>query len=112
MRFKYFNANADEYVLLPLVSGYKTITPDIVETGVSNFYTNLGEILIFINSLLQFKAAVAAETLVRFTVNSTLGIFGIFDFSMPIGLDKQDEDFGRKLREGELLLHFTYYSPC
>jgi len=86
------------------VSGYKTITSDIIETGVSNFYTNLGENPIFINSLLQFKPAVAAETQVRFTVNYPLGIFGLVDFATPMGLGKQDEHFGGS---GELLLLFT-----
>jgi phospholipid-binding lipoprotein MlaA len=96
-RMYYFNAKADEHILLPVVSGYKAVTPDIVETGISNFFSNLGEIPVFINSLLQFKPAVAAETLGRFAVNSTIGIFGLFDVATPIGLDEQNEDFGQTL---------------
>ncbi|NMP30290.1 VacJ family lipoprotein [Thalassotalea sp. M1531] len=96
-RMYYFNAKADEYVILPVVSGYKAITPDFVETGVSNFFSNLGEIPTFVNSLLQFKFGVAAETLGRFAVNSTVGVAGLFDIATPIGLDEQDEDFGQTL---------------
>lgn len=96
-RMYYFNAKADQYVLLPVVSGYKAVTPDIVEKGVSNFFSNLGEIPVFINSLLQFKPAVAVETFGRFAVNTTIGIFGLFDVATPIGLDEQDEDFGQTL---------------
>lgn len=92
-RMYYFNAKADQYVLLPVVSGYKAVTPDIVEKGVSN----LGENPVFINSLLQFKPAVAVETFGRFAVNTTIGIFGLFDVATPIGLDEQDEYFGQTL---------------
>lgn len=96
-RIYYFNAKADQYVLLPLVSGYQKVTPDFVETGVSNFFNNLGEVSTFINSLLQFKGAVAGETLGRFVVNSTIGLAGLFDVATPMGLDEQNEDFGQTL---------------
>lgn len=96
-RVYYFNAKADEYVLLPLVSGYKKVTPDFIESGISNFFSNLGEVSTFINALLQFKGSVAAETFGRFALNSTLGIGGLFDIATPIGLDQQNEDFGQTL---------------
>jgi phospholipid-binding lipoprotein MlaA len=96
-RIYYFNAKADEYVLLPIVTGYKQITPDVVETGLSNFFNNLAEISTFINSLLQFKLSVAGETLGRFTVNTTLGLAGLIDVATSIGLAAQDEDFGQTL---------------
>ncbi|TWX70192.1 VacJ family lipoprotein [Colwellia sp. C1TZA3] len=96
-RMYYFNAKADEYVLLPIVTGYKQITPDVVETGLSNFFNNLAEISTFINSLLQFKLSVAGETLGRFAVNTTLGLAGLIDVATPIGLAAQDEDFGQTL---------------
>lgn len=96
-RMYYFNAKADQYVLLPVVSGYKKVTPDFIETGVSNFFDNLGEIPTFINSLLQLKLAVAGETLGRFAINSTVGLAGVFDVATPIGLVEQNEDFGQTL---------------
>jgi len=96
-RMYYFNAKADEYVLLPIVTGYKQITPDVVETGLSNFFNNLAEISTFINSLLQFKLSVAGETLGRFAVNTSLGFAGLIDVATPMGLAAQDEDFGQTL---------------
>ena len=33
----------------------------------------------------------------RFFLNSTLGIFGIFDVATPLGLSKNKEDFGQTL---------------
>ncbi|MFD2167481.1 VacJ family lipoprotein [Thalassotalea euphylliae] len=96
-RMYYFNAKADEYVILPVVSGYKAVMPDFAETGVSNFFSNLGEIPTFINAVLQFKLGVAGETLARFATNSTIGLAGFIDVATPIGLDKQNEDFGQTL---------------
>ncbi len=96
-RMYYFNAKADEYVLLPVVEGYQSITPDFVETGISNFFNNLGEIPTFINALLQFKGGVATDTLGRFVLNTTLGMAGLLDVATPIGLPEQNEDFGQTL---------------
>tara|TARA_B110000211_G_scaffold214361_1_gene255714 strand:- start:135 stop:890 length:756 start_codon:yes stop_codon:yes gene_type:complete len=96
-RMYYFNAKADEYVLLPIVDGYKAITPDVVETGLSNFFNNLAEISTFINSVLQFKFSVAGETFGRFFVNSTIGMVGLLDVATPLGLAEQNEDFGQTL---------------
>ncbi|REL31770.1 MlaA family lipoprotein [Thalassotalea euphylliae] len=96
-RMYYFNAKADEYVLLPIVSGYKTITPDPVEKGVSNFFSNLGELPTLANALLQLKFDVAATSFARFALNSTIGLVGLFDVASPIGLKEQNEDFGQTL---------------
>lgn len=96
-RMYYFNAKADKYVLLPVVAGYKKVTPDFIETGISNFFNNLGEIPTFINSLLQLKIAVAGETFGRFALNSTVGLAGLFDVATPAGLVEQNEDFGQTL---------------
>ncbi|MGB1200453.1 MAG: MlaA family lipoprotein [Cognaticolwellia aestuarii] len=96
-RMYYFNAKADEYVILPVVTGYQKITPDVVERSINNFFSNLDEISTFINSLLQFKLSVAGETLARFTLNSTVGLAGLFDVATQIGFVEQNEDFGQTL---------------
>tara|TARA_R110000787_G_scaffold31603_1_gene83745 strand:- start:843 stop:1598 length:756 start_codon:yes stop_codon:yes gene_type:complete len=96
-RMYYFNAKADEYVLLPIVNNYKKITPEVIQTGLSNFFNNLAEISTFMNSLLQLKLAVAGETFARFAVNSTLGMIGLIDVATPIGFAEQNEDFGQTL---------------
>ena len=96
-RMYYFNAKADEYVILPVVTGYQKITPDVVERSINNFFSNLDEVSTFINSLLQFKLSVAGETLARFTLNSTVGLAGLFDVATQIGFAEQNEDFGQTL---------------
>ncbi|WP_158077029.1 VacJ family lipoprotein [Cognaticolwellia aestuarii] len=96
-RMYYFNAKADEYVILPVVTGYQKITPDVVQRSINNFFSNLDEISTFINSLLQFKLSVAGETLARFTLNSTVGLAGLFDVATQIGFAEQNEDFGQTL---------------
>lgn len=93
-----FNNGVDRYFLKPVTQGYRFVTPDFVETGVSNFFSNLLEIRNFFNALLQGKGGDAANYGGRFLVNSTVGIGGLFDPARPIGLQKGDgEDFGQTL---------------
>ena len=92
-----FNEIIDDNVLKPIAKGYKYVTPDPVEVGISNFFGNLGEIGTITNDLLQLKFAQAGRDTMRFFLNSTLGIFGIFDVATPLGLSKNKEDFGQTL---------------
>lgn len=92
-----FNDSLDRAVLRPVAQGYRYVTPDPVETGVGNFFSNLGEIRNLINNLLQFKPAGALSSTGRLLINSTIGIAGIFDVATPIGLSPNDEDFGQTL---------------
>ena len=92
-----FNEIIDDNVLKPIAKGYKYVTPDPVEVGISNFFSNLGEIGTITNDLLQLKFAQAGRDTMRFFLNSTLGIFGIFDVATPLGLSKNKEDFGQTL---------------
>lgn len=92
-----FNEELDLYVLKPVAQGYQTITPEPVDRGVSNFFSNLDDVTVFINDLLQLKVIQATSDLARLTVNSTVGIFGLFDVARPIGLKKHHEDFGQTL---------------
>ncbi|WP_207232156.1 MlaA family lipoprotein [Corallincola spongiicola] len=96
-RSYYFNAKADEYVILPIVNGYQWITPDIVETGVSNFFSNLGELTTFMNSVLQLKGERSATTAFRFVTNTTIGLLGVWDPATKMGVYKEREDFGQTL---------------
>tara|TARA_Y100000817_G_C16788066_1_gene513764 strand:- start:239 stop:967 length:729 start_codon:yes stop_codon:yes gene_type:complete len=92
-----FNEIVDDNVLEPIAKGYKYITPDPVEVGISNFFSNLGEIGTITNDLLQLKFAQAGKDTMRFLLNSTLGVFGVFDVATPMGLSKNKEDFGQTL---------------
>ena len=70
-----FNARVDKYFLLPIVRGYQAILPKFMRTGVSNFFNNFFEISTFFNQVVQFRPKPAVQTLGRFAVNTTVGMF-------------------------------------
>ncbi len=92
-----FNAEFDRYIYIPVVNAYETVLPDPVEDGISNFFSNLGEIGNFLNSLLQLKGEGMATSASRFLFNTTFGILGIFDPATAMGIQEQEEDFGQTL---------------
>jgi phospholipid-binding lipoprotein MlaA len=92
-----FNDDFDRSIARPVSETYKDYTPDIVQTGVSNFFSNLDDVLVFVNDLLQFKFQQAAQDLTRFAFNTTAGLFGLIDVSSHMDLPKHHEDFGQTL---------------
>ena len=92
-----FNMGLDKYVLKPVSDGYKTVTPGFMQTGVSNFFTNLKGINVVLNDMLQGKFEQGASDLGRFTTNSTIGVLGLFDVATDLGLQHNEEDFGQTL---------------
>lgn len=96
-RIYHFNYRFDQWVFLPVVDGYHYVTPDLVETGVSNFFSNLGEVPTLANSLLQLKGQRAMNSTARLLFNTILGVGGIWDPATSMGLPRQREDFGQTL---------------
>jgi phospholipid-binding lipoprotein MlaA len=96
-RVYHFNYRFDEWVFLPVVDGYKYITPSFLRTGVSNFFSNLGDVTNLLNSLFQFKGQRSLQTTGRLLLNTTIGIAGLWDPATKMGLPKQPEDFGQTL---------------
>jgi phospholipid-binding lipoprotein MlaA len=47
--------------------------------------------------LLQGQAENAVQSSGRFIVNSTVGVFGLFDIAEKIGLEEKEEDYGQTL---------------
>ncbi|REG85860.1 MlaA family lipoprotein [Marinomonas pollencensis] len=92
-----FNDTLDVYFLKPVAKGYKKVTPEFMQTGVSNFFSNLGEISNLTNSGLQGKKNAFVGSTWRFVINSTVGVFGLFDVASSLGIRKYDEDFGQTL---------------
>ena len=92
-----FNDTVDKAVLKPVAKGYQAVTPQFVRTGISNVFTNIGDVGTAVNSLLQGKPGNAISDAGRFIVNSTFGILGLFDLATPMGLEKHSEDFGLTL---------------
>ena len=74
-----------------------TLHQSVVQTSVSNFFNNIGEVRTFYNSLLQAKGEKALVTFSRFLTNTTLGIGGLFDPATHFDLKRQNEDFGQTL---------------
>lgn len=91
-----FNNVMDENLFNPVGRAYKTVTPEPLDTGISNFFSNLGEPAVIANCLLQLKPEAVAE-FARFVFNSSIGLLGFFDISSHIGLPGRNEDFGQTL---------------
>jgi phospholipid-binding lipoprotein MlaA len=92
-----FNDNLDTYAIKPIAKGYKAITPDIVDTGVTNFFSNIDDIIVLINDILQLKFKQATSDSARIVFNTVIGLAGLIDVSTEFGLPKHNEDFGQTL---------------
>lgn len=92
-----FNTALDNSILKPTVKTYKAATPDILEKGISNFFSNLGDLSNAANNLLQLKPGEAGNDLTRFAFNSTFGLFGLIDVASELKMEKHNEDFGQTL---------------
>ncbi|WP_250459655.1 MlaA family lipoprotein [Microbulbifer litoralis] len=93
-----FNDTADRWVLKPVATSYRQITPIFMQTGIHNFFSNLGEITNIFNGALQWKWGQVGNDTGRFLVNSTVGLAGLFDVAKHMGMEAGDgEDFGQTL---------------
>jgi phospholipid-binding lipoprotein MlaA len=92
-----FNEGLDAVLLKPTATFYRETVPPLMRTGVSNFFGNIGDAWSTVNNLLQFKVQFAAESLMRFSVNSTIGMLGLLDVASDMNLERRREDFGQTL---------------
>ena len=92
-----FNDAVDRAVVKPLAQGYRAVLPQVVQTGISNFFSNLDDITVILNNLLQLKIPQAVSDTGRFVINSTIGLLGFIDVATHLGLEKHNEDFGQTL---------------
>jgi phospholipid-binding lipoprotein MlaA len=92
-----FNDKADQYVMKPVATGYHTVTPSFIQSGVGNFFGNLGDIWTGFNDVLQGKFNYGASDFLRFGVNTTFGVAGLFDIGTAIGIQKRNRDLGETL---------------
>jgi len=92
-----FNDTIDRAAVKPIAQAYVKAVPNPIRAGVSNILSNLNDISVALNNILQGKLKNAFSDLGRFTINTTVGLFGIFDVASTTGLDKNDEDFGQTL---------------
>ncbi len=127
-----FNDVADGAVLKPVATGYKNVVPSPIRTGVSNFFSNLGDVWSFFNHLLQFEFGYAGQTAIRLGTNTFLGLGGILDIATEAGIQPPRADLGQTLgkwgvpsgpyvmlpllgpssvRDGTGTITATYYDP-
>ncbi|MBL8498689.1 VacJ family lipoprotein [Nitrosomonas sp. JL21] len=92
-----FTDKVDRAVFEPVVNAYIDYVPNAAQRSIGNFYDNLSYPNVVLNSFLQGKMKQGAQDTVRFFVNSTIGMFGLFDMATHMGLQKHDEDFGQTL---------------
>ncbi|MDD1641717.1 MAG: VacJ family lipoprotein, partial [Methylococcaceae bacterium] len=92
-----FNDTVDDYVAKPISDAYKWITPQFAQTGVYNFFSNLKNINVVINDVLQAKFSQSAYDTGRLALNTTMGLGGFVDVATQVGLERNDEDFDQTL---------------
>lgn len=90
--FYAFNDGLLTYVLTPVARGYNYIFPAPVRTGIHNVLNNMAAPVQLANDVLETKPRRAGDTFVRFIVNSTVGIGGVFDVAKSIGYPDHSAD--------------------
>lgn len=92
-----FNDAVDTAVLKPVATAYVNVTPRLVRTGVTNFFSNLSEPWSFVNNVLQGKGEAAGDNFGRFVLNTVFGVLGLADPASDVGIERHREDFGQTL---------------
>lgn len=92
-----FNMFVNNYVFRPFLKAYRFILPEPVRTGVKNFSLNIQQPVILVNALLQLDFEGVAQSFGRFTTNTTLGVFGIFDVASKFNIEAPNKDFGQTM---------------
>ena len=92
-----FNEVVDEAVAKPVATAYRDVLHEEIRSRVRNFFSNIGDLWIGANDILQGKFYDGFESGMRFVFNSTIGLFGLHDVASDMGIEKRNEDFGQTL---------------
>jgi phospholipid-binding lipoprotein MlaA len=92
-----FNRGLDMFIFAPVAGIYHKLVPSAIRACVTNFFSNIDDITVAANEVLQLKIPDAIQTSTRFVLNTTLGVGGIFDVASTKGIYKRREDFGTTL---------------
>ncbi len=92
-----FNKATDRAIFKPVAKAYQTVLPDPVIASITNFFSNLNDVVVLVNDVLQFKLHQAAMDSSRIVFNTTFGVLGLFDVASRMELPKHYEDFGQTL---------------
>ncbi len=91
------NNGLDIVILRPAAQAYRFVVPGAVRTGIHNVLSNLGTPMQLSNDIMQGKPVRAGDTAMRFAINSTVGLIGVFDVATGWGYPNHDTDFGLTL---------------
>ena len=91
------NNGLDTVLLKPAAQAYRFVIPGAIRTGIHNVLTNLGTSVQLSNDVMQGKPRRAGDTTMRFLINSTVGLVGVFDVATGWGYPNHDTDFGLTL---------------
>jgi phospholipid-binding lipoprotein MlaA len=92
-----FNDGLDRAVLKPVAVAYRDITPSPVRTGVNNFFNNLSDVWSLVNTALQLKPQETVEQVMRVSLNTVFGFYGVLDIATELEMPRYQEDFGQTL---------------
>lgn len=94
-RFFYrVNDGIDTYVFRPVAVAYRAVVPGAVRRPVHNLLANISSPVIFANDVMQAKPRRAGDTMMRFLINTTAGVGGLFDVADSLGYPQHNTDFG------------------
>jgi phospholipid-binding lipoprotein MlaA len=102
------NKSIDKNIIRPMAIVYGDITPIKLQSVANNMSMNFSLPRYSMNYILQGELKNASKSSMKFLVNSTLGVGGIYDFSSQLGLTSEKTDFGETMakwgfREGPYL---------
>jgi phospholipid-binding lipoprotein MlaA len=84
----------DGAVVKPIAQAYVAVVPELIRTGVSNFFGNIDDLFTGINNVLEGRGDQAGDDFGRVLLNTTMGMGGIFDLASMMGIPKDKKDFG------------------
>ncbi len=91
------NDGIDTYFLAPVARAYRYAVPSVVRNPIHNVLQNMTTPVLFINDVVQTKPRRAGTTFMRFVINTTAGVGGLFDVASSVGYPEHDSDFGETL---------------
>ena len=92
-----FNEKFDESVGKPVAEFYRDVLPAPVDKGMTNFFSNINDVTVLANDILQLKLVQAMQDTARIFFNTTVGLAGFIDVATHLDLPKHNEDFGQTL---------------
>lgn len=92
-----FNDTVDAAVVKPVATAYRNVVPNLVRTGVGNFFNNLDDLWSGVNNALQLRGLDTADSFGRVVINTTMGLGGLLDVASEMGMERHPANFGLTL---------------